>query len=149
MRLGIIDGWWDDSPGLRPCDLFFVLSWPKPPQFLYDFIYVYKLVPANYGSHFAGAQRGNPQASIFANHNLGWDDSFLSSRTQYFERSVELVVVIPRKAWLTENRKIPAVKLSPVRPWPLWLWSMLHVKMVMVLMQSDGFRCNTENCKSL
>ena len=134
MRLGIIDEWWDDSPGLRPCDLFFVLSWPKPPQFLYDFIYVYKLVPANYGSHVAGAQRGNPQASIFANHNLGRDDSFVSSRTQCLERSIE-------------NRKIPAVKLSPVRPWPLWLWSMLHVKMVMVLMQSDGFRCNTENCK--
>lgn len=71
---------------------------------------------------------------LFANHNLGRDDSFVSSRTQYSERSIE-------------NRKIPAVKLSPVRPWPLWLWSMLHVKMVMVLMQSDGFRCNTENCK--
>ena len=39
-------------------------------------------------------------------------------------------------------KEIPAVKLSPaVRPWPLWLWSMLHVKMVMVLMQSDGSRC--------
>ena len=44
----------------------------------------------------AGAQRGNPQASIFANHNLGRDDSFVSSRTQYSERSIELVV-IPQK----------------------------------------------------